>query len=72
MADRQVLAHQWERFAKDIDTWSSMWEPHLNVPLQECVGQTEQILCQGLDILLGTADIHMQSDVWTPLMAHKR
>ena len=72
VAHRQVPSHQWERFAKDYDMSSTMWKPQLGAPLQECVGKTVQILCEALDLLFGTADIHMQSDVWTPLMAHKR
>ena len=33
IAHRQVPEHQWERFARDHETRSSTWEPHLDPPL---------------------------------------
>ena len=68
VAHRQVPEHQWEWFARDHETWSSTWEPHPDLPLQEWVERTLQILCEAV----GTADIQVHNDVWTTLMARKR
>ena len=53
----QVPEQQWERFARDHETWSSTWEPHPDLPLHERVERTLQILCEAVGPRVGTADI---------------
>ena len=72
VAQRQVPEHQWERFARDHETWSSMWAPHPDLPLQEWVERTLRILCEAVGPPVGTPDIQVHNDVWTTLMARKR
>ena len=49
-----------------------MWEPHPDLPLQEWVEWTLQILCEAVGPPVGTADIQVHNDVWATLMARKR
>ena len=71
VAHQHVREHQWERFARDHETWSSTLEPHPDLPLQEWVERTLQILCEAVGPPVGTADIQVHNDVWTTLMARK-
>ena len=71
-AHQQVPKHQWERFARDHETWSSMWEPHADLTLQDWVERALLILCEAVGPPLGTTDIQLHKDVWTTLMARKR
>ena len=53
----QVLPeHQWECFARDLEMWSSTWEPHPDL-LQQCVERTLQILCEAMGPRVGTTNI---------------
>ena len=72
VAHRQVLEHQWERLAKECETWSSTWEPHPDFSPQEWVARTLQIICEAVGHPIGTADIQVHNDVWSTLMARKR
>ena len=72
VAHEQVPAHQWDRFARDHEMWSSTWEPHPDLPLQEWVEKTLQILCEVVGPPVGTADIQVHNVMSTTLMALKR